>query len=314
MTQSKFAGVFPILATPFTDSGEVDESSLRELVRFQLAAGVDGIALFGMASEMYTLLEGERSLIAGIVAEEVNGRVPLVFGSGHTGIEGAVQLSKNAQNQGADALMVLPPYMAKPDGARLYDYFAAVARAVDIEIMIQDAPNASGVAISVPLLARLSKEFPNITMVKVEAPPTTVKITEVLEQTEGRLTVFGGMNAMYFYEELLRGAAGTMPACEFPEVCVKIYQAFKQGDTDQARQIFYQYLPFIRIGTMPGYAMSVHKEILQRGGVIRSAYVRNPNAPIDERIRKETWETLKGLDLLALRWSEQGSAVEGKPL
>ncbi|WP_181592954.1 dihydrodipicolinate synthase family protein [Paenibacillus sp. YN15] len=302
MARTQFEGIYPILATPFNTRGEVDEASLRELVRFQLSAGVDGIALFGMASEMYTLLEEERQRIAEIVSDEVKGRVPLIFGSGHTGAEAAVQLSKQAQKQGAAALMVLPPYMAKADGTRLYDYFAAIAKAVDIEIMIQDAPNASGVSIPASLLARLSKDFGNITMVKVEAPPTTVKITEVLEQTEGRLAVFGGMNAMYFYEELVRGAVGTMPACEFPEVCVQIYKAFQSGDRDSARRIFYRYLPFIRIGTLPGYAMAVHKEILQQGGVIASSHVRNPNAPLDSRTRDEVWETLKDLDLLALHW------------
>ncbi|MFD0676086.1 MULTISPECIES: dihydrodipicolinate synthase family protein [unclassified Paenibacillus] len=306
--QVTLEGVYPILATPFTEQGDVDENSLRELVRFQLHAKVDGIALFGMASEMYTLLDDEKARIAEIVVDEVKGQVPLVFGSGHTGLEAAVQLSKRAEKSGADALMVLPPYMAKPDGKRLYDYFAAVAKAVTIPIMIQDAPLASGVNMPAAMLARLSKEFENIAYVKVEAPPTTFKVTEVLEQSEGRLTVFGGMNAMYFYEELGRGAVGTMPACEFPEVCVSIYQAFKAGDLDTARRTFYQYLPFLRIGTLPGSAMAVHKEILKAGGVIESAYVRNPNAPIDERTRHEALDTLKDLDLLALRWNELKAA------
>jgi len=304
MAQVKLEGVYPILATPFTDKGEVDEPSLRELVRFLLHAKVDGIALFGMASEMYTLLEDEKTRIAEIVADEVKGRVPLVFGSGHTGLEAAVHMSKKAEKAGADALMVLPPYMAKPDSTRLYEYFAAIAKAVDIPIMIQDAPLASGVNIPSALMVRLSKQFENIRYVKVEAPPTTIKMTEVLEQSEGRLTVFGGMNGLYFYEELKRGAAGTMPACEFPEVCVKIYQAFKAGDLETARTTFYQYLPFVRIGTLPGYAMSVHKEVLKAGGVIRSAFVRNPNAPINDAIRDEVMDTLKGLDLLALRWNK----------
>ncbi|MFK7697698.1 dihydrodipicolinate synthase family protein [Paenibacillus sp. HJGM_3] len=303
MKSTILKGIYPILATPFTETGEVDEMSLRELVRFQLQAGVDGIALFGMASEMYTLLDEEKALIAEVVVDEVRGRVPLVFGSGHTGLEVAVQLSIRAERAGADALMVLPPYMAKPDGTRLYDYFAAIAKAVDIPIMIQDAPLASGVNIPSALMAKLSKEFENIAYVKVEAPPTPAKTTEVLEQSDGRLTVFGGMNGMYFYEELKRGAVGTMPACEFPEVCVKIYQAFQAGDRETARRTFYQYLPFMRIGTLPGMAMAVHKEVLKAGGVIRSAYVRNPNAPIDARTLEEVMETLQGLDLLALNWT-----------
>ncbi|QNK59577.1 dihydrodipicolinate synthase family protein [Paenibacillus sp. PAMC21692] len=301
-THRALKGVYPILATPFTETGEVDKQSLRELVRFQLAAKVDGIALFGNASEMYTLLDREREMIAEIVRDEVKGQVPLVFGSGHTGLEGAVQLSKWAQNAGADALMVLPPYMVKPDGKRMIEYFVAIAKAVDIPIMLQDAPIASGVAIPVPVMTRLAKECENIAYVKVEAPPTTVKITEVIEQSEGLLTVFGGLNGMYYFEELCRGAAGTMPACEFPDACVDIYQKFISGDKDGARDLFYRYLPFIRIGTIAGFAMAVHKEVLKAGGIIRSAYVRNPNAPIDDILRSEVFETLAGLDPLALKW------------
>lgn len=301
-TKVVLEGVYPILATPFTEAGEVDEQSLRELVRFQLQAKVNGIALFGNASEMYTLLEREREMIADIVNDEVKGKVPLVFGSGHTGLEGAVMLSKWAQKAGADALMVLPPYMVKPDGKRMYEYFAAIAKAVDIPIMLQDAPIASGVNIPVAAMAKLAKDFENISYVKVEAPPTTVKITEVIEQSEGRLTVFGGLNGMYYYEELCRGAVGTMPACEFPDVCVQIYQLFVSGEKEAARELFYQYLPFIRIGTIAGFAMSVHKEVLKAGGVIQSAYVRNPNAPIDDILRNEVFETLEGLDPLVLNW------------
>lgn len=300
----RLEGVYPILATPFTETGEVDEPSLRELVRFLLHAEVNGIALFGNASEMYTLLDRERERIAEVVKDEVQGRVPLVFGSGHTGLEGAVQLSKWAEKAGADALMVLPPYMVKPDGKRMTEYFAAVAKAVDVPIMLQDAPIASGVSIPVAAMVKLSKEFENIAYVKVEAPPTTVKMTEVIEQSEGRLAVFGGLNGNYYYEELCRGAIGTMPACEFPDVCVDIYRRFTAGDKEGARELFYRYLPFIRIGTIAGYAMSVHKEVLRAGGVIRSAYVRNPNAPIDEKLRGEVFETLHGLDPLALRWNK----------
>ncbi|MEF3306609.1 dihydrodipicolinate synthase family protein [Paenibacillus sp. GYB003] len=305
--QQPLEGVYPIVATPFTETGEVDEESLRELVRFLLQAKVNGLALFGNASEAYTLLDRERESIAEIVADETKGRVPLVFGSGHTGLEGAVQLSKWAQKAGADALMIMPPYMVKPDGQRMFDYFAAIAKAVDIPIMLQDAPIASGVSIPVAMMVKLAKQFDNISYVKVESPPTTVKITEVIEQAEGRLAVFGGLNGMYYYEELCRGAVGTMPACEFPDVCVRIYESFKSGDREAARALFYRYLPFIRIGTIAGFAMAVHKEVLKAGGVIRSAYVRNPNAPIDDTLRNELFETLEGLDPLVLRWKNSRS-------
>ncbi|HHW31485.1 MAG TPA: dihydrodipicolinate synthase family protein [Clostridiaceae bacterium] len=303
----RFSGVFPILATPFNEDGSVDYDSLKELVRFELTAEVDGLGLFGMASETYTLLASEKYKIAEVVKNEIKGRIPLIFGSGHTSAEGAVQLSIEAQRQGADALMVMAPSMVKPDGKRLYEYFAKIAHAVDIPIMIQDAPLASNVNIPSSLIAKLAKEFENIQYVKVEAPPTIIKIAEILEATQGDVTVFGGMNGMYMYEEFLCGSAGTMPACEFPDVAVSIYRNFINGKHDEAREIFYKYLPMIRIGTLPNYAMSVHKEILKKGGVIKSAYVRNPNSPLDDETRKVVFETLKNRELLALNWNKRNN-------
>lgn len=301
----KLKGAFPILATPFKDDGSVDFDSLRELIRFEIKAGVDGLGLFGMASEAYTLLESEKDQITEVIRDEVKGRIPLIYGSGHTSAEGAVQLSLKAQRNGADALMVMAPSMAKPDGKRLYEYYAKIANAVNIPIMIQDAPNASGISIPAALIARLAREFENIQYVKVEAPPTVVKMTEILEATQGDISIFGGMNGMYMYEEFGRGAVGTMPACEFPDMTVAVYNEYMAGNHSNARELFYQYLPMMRMGTIPNYAMSVHKEILKKGGVIKSAYVRNPNAPLDDTMRKEAFDTLNGRDLLVLKWNAQ---------
>lgn len=299
MQTNRFSGVFPILATAFTQEGAIDSESIRSLVRFQLNAGVHGLALFGMASETYALLETEKEQIIEIVKDEVNGRIPLIFGSGHTSMESAIALSKRAQQLGADALMVMAPSMIKPDGKRLYEYFAGIAAAVDIPIMLQDAPIASGVAMPTALIARLSKEFENVQYIKVEAPPTFIKMTEVLDATQGDLTIFGGMNGMYMYEEYGRGAVGTMPACEFPDACVKIYDAWCKGEHETARQIFTQLLPLIRIGTLPNFAMSVHKNILQMSGIITCAKVRNPNAPADEQLLNEIRGILKHIDIMA---------------
>jgi len=302
--KKKLSGVFPILATPFKEDGSVDFDSLRELIRFELKAKVDGLGLFGMASEAYTLLESEKSEITEVINDEIKGRIPLIFGSGHTSAEGAVQLSLKAQRDGASALMIMAPSMAKPDGKRLYEYFAKIANAVDVPIMIQDAPIASGVNIPAALIAKLAKEFENIQYVKVEAPPTLTKITEIQEATHGDVAIFGGMNGMYMYEEFCRGAVGTMPACEFPDITVAIYKEFKAGNYAKARELFYKYLPMIRIGTIPNFAMSVHKEILKKGGVIQSAYVRNPNAPMDDVMKKEAFDTVIDCELLALKWKE----------
>lgn len=299
-------GVIPILATPFTDQGTVDLRSLDRLVDFLLAEKVDGIALFGMASEMYTLTEYEREVILQAVVRRIAGRTPIIVGTSYSGAQGAVQFSVQAAEAGAAALMIMPPYVAKPDERRMLEYFSAIADAVDTPIMIQDAPNASGVNMSVALICRLAREIPSIQYVKIEAPPTTTKITALLEQSEGKIAVFGGMNANYLYEELCRGVVGTMPACEFPDVCRKVFDAFMSGNKAEARRLFYRYLPFIRYGTQPGIAMAVHKEILYQGGVIAAPVVRNPNAPIDAATKRELAELISDLDLAVRRCAVSG--------
>ena len=294
----RYFGVFPILATPFDAEENVDYESLRKLVRFQMDAGVHGLGLFGMASEGYTLLESERERILAVVKEETAGKLPLVISTGHTSLRGAVELSKQAERDGAAALMVMAPSMAKPDGQRLYEYYAGVASAVEVPIMIQDASVASGVNLPTATVARLVREFENVRYIKVESPPTIMKISDVLDATNGEITVFGGMNGVFMFEEFLRGSVGTMPACEFPGVAVAVFNAFRSGDIQKARDIFVRHLPLLRMGTLPGYAMAIHKEILRRLGVTATNNVRNPNAKLDESLQADVDLLMKELAVL----------------
>ena len=295
---NRYYGAFPILATPFCEDESVDYESLRSLVRFQLEAKVHGIAMFGMASEVYTLTASEKDRVFSIVKEEVNGKVPLIVGTSHTSMAGAIALSKEAEKDGANALMIMPPSMAKPDGKRLYEYYAGIAKNVNIPIMIQDAPVASGVNLPTSTIAQLCKEFETVQYIKVEAPPTIMKITEVLDATQGDITVFGGMNAVFMFEEFERGSVGTMPACEFPALTVAIFEAYRSGDVQKAREMFVRHLPLFRMGTIPGYAMAIHKEILRQLGVTRTGCVRNPNAPLHPSLQADVDLLIKELAIL----------------
>lgn len=301
----RLKGICPILPTPFHEDGRVDKDSLINVVGFLIEAGVSGIALFGNASEAFALTQSEKEMIAKTVVLEAAGRVPLVFGAGGSGIECAVESSLWAQNQGADILMIMPPHMIKPDNQRLYDYYAAIALAVEIPIMLQDAPNACGVPIPVDTAAQLFHDFDMIQYIKEEAPPTFMKMQKILEATDHQITVFGGLNGASFYEEMCYGAVGSMPAGEFPDVLIRIYDLFVSGDRDGAREEYRKYLPFMKIGTMAGgVAMSIHKAVLKKGGMISSDRVRNPYIQADEKLKELAFDTLKGLDLKALHWRD----------
>ena len=143
--ERKLTGVCPILPTPFDMENKIDVESLKRVVRFMLECKVSGIALFGNASEAFALTQEEKELIARVVVSENAGAVPLIFGAGGTSTETALVSCRWAESAGADVLMIMPPYMIKPNGKQVYDFYAAIASAVHTPIMIQDAPGASGV-------------------------------------------------------------------------------------------------------------------------------------------------------------------------
>lgn len=277
----KLEGIFPILNTTFHDDGTIDLDSQIRLVRHLLESGAHGLGLFGNASEGYTLLSDERATILKAVAAEVNGRVPLVVSTGHTGTHAAVHLSKEAQDLGADALMVLPPYFLKPDAAGLIGYFAAVANAVQIPVMVQDAPLLTQVALPAPLLIRMGREIPGVRYVKVEAPPTAPKVTAVVEG-EGPVA-FGGLNGQFMIEEIQRGARGMMPGSDLIADFVAIWNALEANDSAGAWKVFTRILPLIRFELQPGLGVSAMKHNLLDAGIISSARVRQPTAVLDAR-------------------------------
>jgi 4-hydroxy-tetrahydrodipicolinate synthase len=167
--------------------------------------------------------------------------------------------------------------------------------------MSQVAPYACGVDIPVDTMVQLGKDYANIQYVKAEAPPTFLKAQKIIQAAGDSLTVFGGLNATFFYEELCVGVRGTMPAGEFPDVLVKIWQLFNQGKKDEAREVFCKYLPFIRLGSIPGgMAMAVHKEVLKRGGIFETNKVRAHFIQADDALIDLVMAQLERRELLAL--------------
>jgi 2-keto-3-deoxy-L-arabinonate dehydratase len=284
-------GIFPILNTTFCEDGTLDLESQVRLVRHLLEAGAHGLGLFGNASEGYTLLAEERIKILRLVVKEVDGRVPLVVSTGHTGTDAAVLLSREAEELGAGALMVLPPFYMKTDAEGLMQYFGAISQAVRIPIMVQDAPLMTQVPMPAALLVRMAREIEQVRYVKVEAPPTAPKVSAIVDAA-GPI-VFGGLNGQFMIEEISRGARGLMPGCDMIPIFVEIWNSLEQGDQAAAWRIFSQALPLMRYELQPGMGVSAMKHNLMAAGVIRSARVRHPTVTLDARCLSELkvlWE------------------------
>lgn len=290
-------GLMPILATPFDESGALDRPSLRRLVEFQLASGVDGVAVFGMASEGFALTAAERRTILSDVVELVDGRVPVIAGVNGTSTATSIEQSLIAQEGGADALMVLPPFMVKPPAASLVDFYGEVAVATSLSVMVQDAPGVTGVAMAPSLIAELAR-LDGVDSVKIEAPPTAPKVGAVVEAIgDADFAVLGGQNAQFCLEEYARGAVGTMPACEFADLLAPVLEQFITGRVDEARAGFRRMLPLVLVGLQGGIAWAVHKEVLVARGIIDHATVRYPAARLDAGSRAAVDLVIEELDL-----------------
>jgi 2-keto-3-deoxy-L-arabinonate dehydratase len=294
---SNFTGIFPIVNTTFLEDGSLDLKSQVRLVRFLLESGAHGLGLFGTASEGYTLSTDERVQLMRLIVREVDGGVPVVMSTGHTGTDVAVMLSRQAEAEGADAWMVLPPYFLKPDADGIFQYYQAISDAVSIPIMVQDAPLMTQVAMGPPLLARMARELEHVRYAKIEAPPTAPKMTDIKRAAGSDLILFGGMNGQFLLEELGRGAVGTMPGSDLTAVFARIWTLWQANQRDEARAEFTRYLPLIRYELQPGLGVSVMKHNLSEWGVIASTRVRHPTRTVDEIGRQELATLRRTLDL-----------------
>ncbi|OGG55203.1 MAG: hypothetical protein A3F84_08270 [Candidatus Handelsmanbacteria bacterium RIFCSPLOWO2_12_FULL_64_10] len=293
-----FRGVFTIPVTPFDERGQLSEEDLRRVVRFCVRAGAHGIVAPVNASEFSALSDDERRRVAEIVVRETAGRVPVVVGVSAVSAEVAVGFARHARQIGADAVIAMPPYVRKPNMDGVYDYYRALSEATDLPVFIQNYPLPVGVPMSAEFMARLLRELPHVQYIKEEVQPTTHAVSASLRLGGDRLKgVFGGAAGRHMMDEMRRGACGTMPACDVPDLHVAVYEAHERGDLVESRRLFNRLLPLLNVEFQ--YGVHVYKEVLRRRGVIRSTYVRAAAIPgLDAFDHRELDEVLKEIEPL----------------
>ena len=286
-------GVYPILVTPFDEKGRIDIESLQKLVEFNIDAGVHGLGV-ALGSEVLRLSESERTEVTRCVVDQIRGRIPLVINTGAAGTDLSVLYSATAEENGADAVMVMPPVIMPIGAGEVREYFRAISDAVNIPIFIQDTPNAP---VSAELARHIAEESRHVRYIKVESQPTPAKVDAAVTWAGDLLGVFGGGGGNYLIEEMRRGSLGTMPGCSQPEAFVDVWERFRGGDEIGARSTFdAKIVPINRISAQSwGAFYHVNKELLRRRGVIRTATVRGPISPLPDIDRRELQEIIDEL-------------------
>ena len=200
-----FRGSYTVSVTPFTADGSmIDLDAQRRFIDWQLECGVPGLIIFGSTGEFLAVSDDERRAMVTATVEHVAGRIPVLVGTMNAYTPNAVRYSREAQELGADGLMIAPPYYYTPTEDEIFGYYRAIADAVDLPIMLYNNPVTTNVDMSATLVARLTAELDNVRYIK-EASLDVGRVYDVVEATDGVMNVFAGERVV---ESFLLGAVG----------------------------------------------------------------------------------------------------------
>ena len=303
-TRPRYQGIFPVAPTTFTESGELDLASQRRCIDFMIDAGSDGLCILANFSEQFVLADDERELLTRTILEHVAGRVPVIVTTTHFSTRVCAERSRRAQAMGAAMLMVMPPYhgatfrVAEP---RIESFYAHLSDAVDIPIMIQDAP-ASGTVLSAPLLAKMAREIEHVAYFKIETAGAAAKLRELIalggDAIEGP---WDGEEAITLLPDLDAGATGSMTGGGYPDGIRPIIMDHLAGRREEAFARYQQWLPLINYENRQAGLLAC-KALMKEGGVIACEAPRHPLPSMHPATRAGLIETAKRLDPLVLRW------------
>jgi dihydrodipicolinate synthase/N-acetylneuraminate lyase len=290
--------------TPFSDSGELDLDSQRRVIDCMADQGNDGICLLANYSEQFALSDAEREILLDVCMEQNVGRMPVIVTCSHFSTRIAAERARRAEAAGASMVMLMPPYHGaglKADEEGVFEHFRAIAEVVSIPIMVQDAP-LSGVQLSVGLLARLTREIPEVAYLKIETAGTAEKIRALVRAAGDAIDgPFDGEESITLMADLDAGATGTMCSALAPDLIKPVVDHHLAGRREEAASHYNRVLPLINFENRQ-CSLRACKAVMKAGGVIRSDAVRHPQRPLPEPTRAGLMELARALEPLALRW------------
>jgi dihydrodipicolinate synthase/N-acetylneuraminate lyase len=303
---TRYQGVFPVVPTTFTEQGELDLESQKRCVDFMIDAGSNGLCILANFSEQFVLSDDEREVLTRTMLEHVAGRVPVIVTTTHFGTRVCAERSRRAQDAGAAMVMVMPPYhgatLRVPE-AQVFEFYAALSDAIEIPIMIQDAP-VSGTVLSAAFLARMAREIEQVRYFKIETAGAASKLRELIrlggDAIEGP---WDGEEAITLLPDLEAGATGAMTGGGYPDGIRRIMDAWRAGRRDEAATAYQQWLPLINYENRQGGILSA-KALMKEGGVIACEAPRHPFPAMHPAVRAGLIEIAKRLDPLVLRWAK----------
>ena len=299
------AGVVPVVPTIFHDDESVDLEGTARVVDYLLDGEVDGLCLLANYAEQFSLTEPERDAIARALLARVAGRVPVIVTTSHYSARVAAERSRAAQDMGAAMVMLMPPFFGATltaPGPAVIEYFKRVTDAIDLPVMVQDAP-LSATPLPAALLVDLVKQVPQVRYAKIEVPQAADKLHALVSELGDRLPgPFDGEESVTLIPDLDAGAKGTMPSSMVPAELGQIVRAHLSGDRPAAVRAWEELLPLIHFENRQ-CGLRAQKILLREGGIIGSDRTRAPLGPVSPRTRRGLIELAAARDLLVMRWA-----------
>lgn len=296
MQIEELQGSIVAIVTPFKDTGEIDFETFDELVEFHISNGTDGIVVCGTTGETPTLSEDEDVQLIERCVKKVNGRVPVIAGTGSNSTADSIKYSKNAIEVGADALLVVTPYYNKPSRRGIYKHFSKIAKSVDTPIILYNVPGRTGSVIQPSTAVELGKNYKNIIGIK-EAAGDMNAFAELLANRPAGFKVYSGEDFLSFSANCL-GADGciSVVANLIPSDFHKMMKSSIDGDVETGRKLFYKYRPLMELMFLESNPLPVKTSLALMGQV--KEIFRAPLCEMEDENREQLKMELKKLKLL----------------
>lgn len=288
-------GSFPVLITPMHDNYEINWEGLRGNIDHFIEQDVAGIVVTGSTGEFVSLTKEERFKLTKVAVDQVDGRIPLIVGTAAERTEDAIMYTKQAEDEGADAALLINSYYASPTDEEVYEQFTTVAKAVDFPVMIYNNPFTTGVNIGTEAILRAARDVENITHIK-ESSGEIDKLRDITRQGKPDLKTFCGSDDLAL-ESFLVGATGWISVAGniAPRLVTDLYNSVKAGDIDKAWEIYDRLLPLCNFLEGSGKYVQITKRAMDLQG-LAGGPPRKPRLPINEIEEKKLKDILETLE------------------
>ena len=293
---TKFEGIMPPHITPFSKSGDVDEPALHRIIHFWLDSGVSGLVSCGSNGEAPCMTREERRKVIEIAVEEADGKVPVIAGTGVPGTRETIMLTQDAKDVGVDAVLVATPYFFKPSNEELIEHYRAILKAVDIPLILYNVPKFTGYNLEPSVVVKLVDEHSQIVGVK-DSSGSIGQVSDIIRQVGDKISVMAGTGDFVLATLMMGGHGGILAVANVaPRLCVDIYDYFRKGETEKAKDAQMKVLYLNDILVKRYNQISSIKEALNQLGQ-PAGYPRLPSIPLKEEARQNIQKALSFLHL-----------------